>query len=94
MPFSESKAPSPDLESLHTPNFLNKTFQAFAYRQYRLLWFGAFTLASGTWMQEVAQNWFILAQTGSVFLLGLDAFLGDFPILLFFASRWRDCRSD
>jgi MFS family permease len=83
MPFSESNAPSPDLESLHTANFLNKTFQAFAYRQYRLLWFGAFTSASGTWMQEVAQNWFILAQTGSVFLLGLDAFLGDFPILLF-----------
>jgi len=34
-------------------------------------------------MQEVAQNWLILSMTGSAFLLGLDAFLGDVPILLF-----------
>jgi predicted MFS family arabinose efflux permease len=34
-------------------------------------------------MQEVAQNWLILTMTGSTFLLGLDAFLGDAPFLLF-----------
>jgi len=34
-------------------------------------------------MQEVAQNWLILTMTGSAFLLGLDAFLGDAPFLLF-----------
>lgn len=34
-------------------------------------------------MQEVAQNWLILTMTGSAFLLGLDAFLGDVPFLLF-----------
>jgi len=47
------------------------------------MWAGAFTSSVGTWMQEVAQNWLILTMTGSAFLLGLDAFLGDAPFLLF-----------
>ncbi len=34
-------------------------------------------------MQELAQNWLILTMTGNVFLLGLDAFLGDAPFLAF-----------
>lgn len=58
-------------------------FQALSYRDFRVLWLGAFTSTVGTWMQEVAQNWLVLTLTGSVFLLGLDAFLGDLPILLF-----------
>jgi predicted MFS family arabinose efflux permease len=62
---------------------LARTFKAFSYPDYRLLWAGAFTSAVGTWMQEVAQNWLILTLTGSAFLLGLDAFLGDAPFLLF-----------
>jgi len=62
---------------------LSRTFRAFSYRDYRLLWAGAFTSSVGTWMQEVAQNWLILTMTGSAFLLGLDAFLGDAPFLAF-----------
>ncbi|MEO6326749.1 MAG: MFS transporter [Thermoanaerobaculia bacterium] len=62
---------------------LKRTFKAFTYRDYRLLWGGAFMSSVGTWMQEVAQNWLILTRTGSAFLLGLDAFLGDVPFLLF-----------
>ena len=62
---------------------LARTFHAFTYRDYRLLWAGAFTSSVGTWMQEVAQNWLILTMTGSAFLLGLDAFLGDAPFLAF-----------
>src|SRR5687768_3283908 len=34
-------------------------------------------------MQKVAQSWLILDMTGSSFLLGLDDFLGQLPILLF-----------
>lgn len=34
-------------------------------------------------MQKVAQSWLVLTLTGSAFFLGLDAFLGDLPILLF-----------
>jgi MFS family permease len=62
---------------------LGRTFKAFSYRDYRLLWAGAFTSSVGTWMQEVAQNWLIFTMTGSALLLGLDAFLGDFPFLAF-----------
>ena len=60
-----------------------KAFKAFTYRDFRLMWAGAFTSSVGTWMQEVAQNWLILTMTGSTFLLGLDAFLGDAPFLAF-----------
>ena len=62
---------------------LLSTFKAFTYRDYRLLWGGAFTSSVGTWMQQVAQNWLILTISGSAFLLGFAAFLADMPFLLF-----------
>jgi predicted MFS family arabinose efflux permease len=62
---------------------LRRTFKAFQYRDFRLLWAGACTSSIGTWMQEIAQNWLVLEITNSPFLLGLDAFLGDIPIFLF-----------
>lgn len=37
----------------------------------------------GTWMQEIAQNWLVFEITKSPFLLGLDDFLGNIPVLLF-----------
>lgn len=62
---------------------LQRVFKAFQYRDFRILWIGACTSTIGTWMQEIAQNWLVLQLTGSPFLLGLDAFLGDIPIFLF-----------
>jgi MFS family permease len=58
---------------------------ALTYRDFRVLWFGAFTSTIGTWMQKVAQNWLVLTLAGpsSAFFLGLDTFLGELPILLF-----------
>jgi MFS family permease len=58
---------------------------ALRYRDFRILWIGAFTSTIGTWMQKVAQNWLVLTISGpkSAFFLGLDSFLGDLPILLF-----------
>ena len=47
------------------------------------MWFGACTSSIGTWMQKLAQSWLVLTISGSPFLLGLDAFLGDIPIFLF-----------
>ncbi len=69
--------------SLPPPRSWRKTFRAFSYRDYRMLWSGSFMSSCGTWMQEVAQNWLILDMTRSTFWLGLDAFLGDFPFILF-----------
>jgi MFS family permease len=58
---------------------------ALTYRDFRVLWIGAFTSTIGTWMQRVAQNWLVLtiAGTAAPFFLGLDTFLGELPILLF-----------
>jgi MFS family permease len=62
---------------------LRRALAAFGYRDFRILWFGAFSSTVGTWMQKVAQSWLILDLTNSPFYLGLDDFLGQLPILLF-----------
>ena len=59
-----------------------RALAAFIYRDFRVLWFGAFASTVGTWMQKVAQSWLILELTKSAFYLGLDDFLGQLPILL------------
>ncbi|HEY6359612.1 MAG TPA: MFS transporter [Vicinamibacterales bacterium] len=64
---------------------LRRLAAALIYRDFRVLWLGAFASSIGTWMQKVAQNWLVLTLAGasSAFYLGLDAFLGEAPILLF-----------
>jgi MFS family permease len=62
--------------------FLRRALAAFTYRDFRVLWFGAFVSTVGTWMQRVAQSWLIFDLTNSSFYLGLDDFLGQLPILL------------
>ncbi|HVN03211.1 MAG TPA: MFS transporter [Bryobacteraceae bacterium] len=62
---------------------LSRVFKAFLYRDFRLQWFGACTSSIGTWMQIVAQSWLVLSMSGSAFLLGLDGFLAQAPIVLF-----------
>jgi MFS family permease len=67
------------------PSPLLRLAAALTYRDFRILWIGAFTSTVGTWMQKVAQNWLVVTLTGSAsaFYLGLDSFLGEIPILLF-----------
>ncbi|HJR58596.1 MAG TPA: MFS transporter [Vicinamibacterales bacterium] len=62
---------------------LQRTLAALAFRDFRILWLGAFASTIGTWMQKVAQSWLIFDLTKSSFFLGLDDFLGQLPILLF-----------
>jgi MFS family permease len=64
---------------------LRRIGAALTYRDFRVLWIGAFTSTIGTWMQKVSQNWLVLTLAGSssAFYLGLDSFLGELPILLF-----------
>jgi MFS family permease len=62
---------------------LSRALAAFHYRDFRVLWFGAFSSTVGNWMQEVAQAWLVFDLTKSSFFLGLDDFLGQLPILLF-----------
>jgi predicted MFS family arabinose efflux permease len=84
---STAPAPAPHTsttaEPAPTPTALNRIAAALTYRDFRVLWFGAFLSTIGTWMQKVAQNWLVLTITGSsAFFLGLDSFLGELPILL------------
>jgi predicted MFS family arabinose efflux permease len=67
------------------PAAISRIAAALTYRDFRVLWTGAFASSIGTWMQKVAQSWLILTITGSAsaFYLGLDSFLGELPILLF-----------
>ncbi|HEX8412092.1 MAG TPA: MFS transporter [Thermoanaerobaculia bacterium] len=62
---------------------LARTFSALSYRDFRLLWIGAFTSTTGTWMATVAQGWVVLQMTQSAFLLGVDGFLSTGPMLVF-----------
>lgn len=63
--------------------FLYRTFRAFRYRDFRLMWLGAFTSTVGTWTQMVAQSWLVYEMTGSAFFLGATAFLAQVPFILF-----------
>jgi MFS family permease len=61
---------------------LRRALAAFHYRDFRVLWFGAFTSTVGNWMQQVAQAWLIFELTHSSYYLGLDYYFGQRPILL------------
>src|SRR5215217_6553289 len=63
--------------------FLQRALSSLAFRDFRILWSGAFSSTVGTWMQKVAQSWLVFDLTKSSFYLGLDDFLGQLPILLF-----------
>ncbi|MGQ9896057.1 MAG: MFS transporter [Acidobacteriota bacterium] len=65
------------------PAWLPPALSAFAFRDYRLQWIGAFVSSIGSWVQQVAQAWLVLDLTSSPFYLGLDAFLGTAPMLSF-----------
>jgi MFS family permease len=72
---------------LETPSvprhpIIGRALAAFHYRDFRVLWFGAFTSTVGNWMQQVAQSWLVFELTNSEFYLGLDYFFGQLPILL------------
>ncbi|MGH9252941.1 MAG: MFS transporter [Vicinamibacterales bacterium] len=78
--------PAAEISDASPPiTILRRLAAALHYRDFRVLWAGAFTSSIGTWMQKVAQNWLVLTITGSAsaFYLGLDTFLGEAPILLF-----------
>ena len=62
---------------------IGETFRAFRYRNFRWMWFGAFTSTTGFFVQQVAESWYIYTKTDSPGLLGLTAFLNGAPILLF-----------
>ncbi len=88
-PVTDSPADSTDATDTPTATplagspVLRRLGVAFTFRKFRNLWLAAFTSAVGTWMQRLAKQLLILNLTGSAFLLGLDMFLAELPLLLF-----------
>ena len=78
-----SSAVPPDAPSTPRNPVIGRALAAFHYRDFRVLWFGAFASTVGSWMQKVAQSWLVFDLTQSSWYLGLDDFLGQLPILLF-----------
>jgi predicted MFS family arabinose efflux permease len=74
---ASARAPANLLEKL--PGFLS----AFAFRDYRLIWTGAFLSSVGTWIQDVALSWLIHVRMGDPVYLGLRAFASDAPLIAF-----------
>jgi predicted MFS family arabinose efflux permease len=62
---------------------LTRVFKAFTYRDFSLLWAGAFTSSVGTWMQSVAQSWLVFTISGNAAYLAWAAVLQDSPFLAF-----------
>jgi len=60
----------------------SSTFAALSSRNYRLFAGGSLLSNIGTWMQRVAQDWLVLALTGSAGALGITTGLQFLPTLL------------
>jgi MFS family permease len=60
-----------------------RLFSALRHRDFRLYFTGQLVSLHGTWMQQLAQAWLVYRLTESSFMLGLTAFLGTLPVLLF-----------
>jgi len=58
-------------------------FRSFGHRNFTLFWTGNFLSNIGTWMQNLALGWLILELTNSPFLLGLNGFLSQAPVVIF-----------
>lgn len=57
--------------------------RALAHRNYALYFSAQILSQAGTHMQQVAMSWLVFRLTGSTFMLGFVAFMGQFPTLIF-----------
>ena len=66
--------------------------RALGRRNYRLFFSGQSLSLIGTWMTRIATAWLVYRLTGSAWMLGLIAFLGQVPAFLLgpFAGVWVD----
>jgi MFS family permease len=61
---------------------LSKWKKVFAYADFRLFWVGAFLSFSGSWVQNVAQGYYVFQLTRDESALGLVSFCSSFPVFL------------
>ena len=58
------------------------SFDSLRYRNFRLMWTGAFLSNIGTWMQSIALAWYVLLLTHSAFWVSFITFANFFPIVV------------
>lgn len=59
-----------------------RTFRSLQVRNYRLFFFGQLVSVSGTWMQQIAQDWLVLRLTNRALPVGITTALQFTPVLL------------
>ena len=60
-----------------------RTFRSLRIRNYRLFFFGQLVSVSGTWMQQLAQDWLVLRLTNRALPVGITTALQFGPVLVF-----------
>lgn len=58
------------------------SFESLRYRNFRLLWTGAFLSNIGTWMQSIALAWYVFLLTHSAFWVSFVTFVNFVPTVL------------
>ncbi len=58
------------------------TLRALRHRNFQLFFGGQMISLTGTWMQNIAQDWLVYRLTGSSLLLGIVAFMNLIPVLI------------
>lgn len=90
-PMSEQHPPRGEVAARKTPRFVG-SFQALAYREFRLLWLGQLCQASASFAERVTRSWLALELTGSAFQLGaLELTRGVASVVL---SQWGGVLAD
>jgi MFS family permease len=59
-----------------------RTFRSLHIRNYRLFFFGQLVSVSGTWMQQLAQDWLVLRLTNRALPVGITTALQFAPVLV------------
>ena len=76
--------PATEFEPGRTKKFReSKLLRVLSYRDFRILWIGAFVSFTGGWMQTVAQGYFVYSLTNDESKLAFVSFCASFPIFLF-----------
>lgn len=57
-------------------------FRSLKYRNFRLFFYGQFFSLIGSWIQQTAQAWLVYRLTKDPFMLGLVAFVAQFPVFV------------
>jgi MFS family permease len=67
----------------HSPRLgARTTLRALRHRNFQLFFSGQMISLTGTWMQNIAQDWLVYRLTGSSLLLGAVAFMNLIPVLV------------